>query len=163
MSDKKVLIALVGSEAQIAAILLVRGMYGSEFRPGARTFGLMCGQMRVGGKITHNSGWYNAVGEKLGWGDLSVHDLTRIAAELPSGETFYILPEYASYWDVKRNNPQADPAAPGVAYCREHCTLVITRGRVYYINDYSQERGDFLRDGLTMTRIAREQIEEVCR
>ena len=45
---------------------LVKGMFGTEFNPTTRAFELRTGQMRAGGKVTHNSGWYNATGEKLG-------------------------------------------------------------------------------------------------
>lgn len=48
-------------------------MYGSEFSRASNLFGLRCGQMGDG--VTHNSGWYNMAGEKLGLGDLDFNDM----------------------------------------------------------------------------------------
>ena len=53
------------------------GSYGAK-----GLFGLRCGQLR-GKQVAHNGGWYNGLGEKIGWGDLSQDDLSRIASQLP--------------------------------------------------------------------------------
>lgn len=139
--------------------MLTKGMFGSEFSPTSRMFGLRCGQMRYEGKLTHNSGWYNAAGEKLGWGDLSASDVVCLIAELPEGEVFYILPERASYWEVPSGS---DPMAPGVAYVREHAMLVVRRHTIYYINEFNTDRGPKVRGTLTMTYIGREDLARVC-
>jgi hypothetical protein len=120
---------------------LTKGMYGHEFAPRGGLFGLSCGQMRCP-DVVHNGGWYNHLGEKLGWGDLSPDDLNRIAAELKDDEVFIILGEYQSHWDfvkqfdsqkrVQRAEPTAE--APGTDYVADKCFLVITRGRIAYVN-----------------------------
>ena len=49
---------------------LTKGLFDNEFELTSGPFGLHNGQMRGGSdKITHNSGWYNKLGEKLGFGD----------------------------------------------------------------------------------------------
>ena len=79
---------------------LIKGMYGHEFKPTCNLFGLYCGQMRGGdAKMTHNSGWYNKSGEKLGFGDLSVKDFKKISKELEKDELFIILGESDSFWN----------------------------------------------------------------
>ena len=75
---------------------LKKGMYGEEYNQTGNLFGLRCGQHRSIEKITHGSGWYNSVGEKIGWGDLSVKDFERISEELNFGEIFIVLSEYLS-------------------------------------------------------------------
>ncbi len=80
-------------------------------------------------KMTHNSGWYNDKGEKVGWGDLCTCDMARIAREC--GETFYILSESASYWDFQRAQkngevgPDATISNPGIEYVRKHAMYTI--------------------------------------
>lgn len=39
-------------------------------------FGLKVGAVR-GKDLVHNGGWYNGVGEKIGWGDLAVEDIKK--------------------------------------------------------------------------------------
>jgi hypothetical protein len=73
-------------------VQLTKGMYGTEFNRTSSLFGLRCGQMSRGqSKITHNSGWYNKSGEKLGWGDLSLKHFKRIADEIAEDELFIVL------------------------------------------------------------------------
>lgn len=120
---------------------LVKGLYGHEFRSESRLFGLICGQMRVM-ELVHNGGWYNQHGEKLGWGDLSKDDLNRIKAELEPGEIFVVLPEHASFWNFvthpgmigSMSVVKPDEQAPGVDYIREHCSWIITPGKIYEVN-----------------------------
>jgi hypothetical protein len=122
---------------------LTQGMYGSEFRNTGSMFGIRCGQMR-GQDIVHNGGWYNAAGEKLGWGDMSADDFLRISSELPEGELFVVLPESASFWkfvDRKRmgmigsmHATSPDIEAPGVDFIVEHAMWIIARSRIYGVS-----------------------------
>jgi len=134
---------------------LTKGLYGHEFQSASTLFGLCCGQMRSGaGHSIHNGGWYNHLGEKIGWGDLSSTDLARISNELSSDEIFVVLPESASFWNfVKKVGPigsmcttEPTEKAPGVDYIRKHCFYIIKPGKVIRVNDYSEPAsGDILR------------------
>ncbi len=113
---------------------LTIGMYGSEFNSPNNLFGLHCGQMCSKGKLTHNSGWYNKAGEKLGWGDLSTYDVARISAELEAGELFVILSESDSYWNPRRNG--ISESAPGVTYIAMHAVFIVVQGYVYSVDSW---------------------------
>lgn len=126
--------------------LLTKGLYShSQHKSPSDLFGLVEGQMRRHHKMTHNSGWYNRAGEKLGWGDLSSDDMARIASEIPVDEFFIALSESKSYWDHRTNNIPED--SPGVAYIAEHAMYVITSLQMYRVSDYSFEKKVEQRDG----------------
>jgi hypothetical protein len=110
-------------------------MYDSIPRSTNNLFGLRSGQMCRKGKLTHNSGWYNKAGEKLGWGDLSTHDVARIAVGLEAGELFVILSESDSYWNPRKNG--ISESAPGVAYIAMHAMFIIASGYVYSVDRWS--------------------------
>jgi len=114
---------------------LTIGMYGSEFHSTSNLFGLHCGQMCSYEKCTHNSGWYNRAGEKLGWGDLSTHDMARIAALLETNELFVVLSEGDSYWNPRKSG--ISESAPGVAYIAMHAMFVIAPGSVYSVDRWN--------------------------
>ncbi|MEK7595986.1 MAG: hypothetical protein AAB564_00320 [Patescibacteria group bacterium] len=128
---------------------LTNGMYGHEFYSTSNLFGLRCGQMRGGDtKMTHNSGWYNKSGEKLGFGDLSTKDFQRISSELENGELFIILGELDSFWNfvirpsligsMARTKPTVE--ASGVDYVAEHARYVIARNQLYRIDRYGDSK-----------------------
>lgn len=81
-------------------MLLEPGIYGTEFNPKKGPFGLRCGQMKCGYKMYHNASWYNKLGQKIGWGDLSEDNLLEIKIKIPSDELFIILGEHDSYWNL---------------------------------------------------------------
>lgn len=135
-------------------VQLTKGMYGHEFHYSkGDLFGLRCGQMRGDdAKMTHNSGWYNKSGEKIGFGDLSTKDFQRISSELDDGELFIILGESYSFWNfVTRpgligNMAQTKPTveAPGVDYVAEHAMYVIARNQLYLIfKDLREETSEW--------------------
>lgn len=134
---------------------LTKGMYRHEFKPGSNLFGLQCGQIRCGdAKITHNSGWYNKSGEKIGWGDLSTEDFQRISNELKDGEFFIILCESDSFWNfvtqcdpigsLARTKPTAE--APGIDYVAKHAIYVIARNQLYCVDRYGSLKGEILEE-----------------
>lgn len=137
-------------------------MFGSEFGPkteATQVFGLRTGQMRHPDTI-HNGGWYNARGEKLGWGDLNVADYTRIQAQLEEDDVFVVLTEQDSFWNFVTklggtlgclHETNAEMYAPGIAYVKEHVFLLITRERAAYVGD----AGDPSRPG----QFSREEAE----
>jgi len=120
---------------------LTKGMYGHEFSFGegvSKLFGLGCGQMR-GQDYVHNGGWYNAQGEKLGWGDLSIEDVQNIRDGLEKGEAFIVLGEHDSFWEhVEQigtigslSTVKPTEAAPGVDFVLSKARIVIMPGKVY--------------------------------
>lgn len=120
---------------------LTRGMYGSEFNPQSNLFGLTCGQVHGGmNKRTHNSGWYNKTGEKLGWGDLATPDMARIALALEPDELFIVLSEGDSSWETRQRGVQEE--APGLAYVAEHALYVIALNHLYMVTDYWRDSGE---------------------
>ena len=129
---------------------LTANMFGSEFGPeteASRAFGIRTGQIRCH-ETVHNGGWYNTRGEKLGWGDLNPTDYARIQANLDEGDMFVILSEQDSFWAfvVQLDGPigcmhktAAEMYAPGIAYVKEHCFMLITKTRVVYVSDYADD------------------------
>ena len=106
--------------------MLTREMFADEATVWGR---IHCGQYRTFSSIFHNAGWYNARGEKLGYGDLNADDLLAIAQEID--EMFVVLPERASYWDFVMNKVQGDEYDPGIAYVAENAVGVIVSKTVY--------------------------------
>lgn len=95
------------------------------YAEGSKMFGIHEGQVRAD-DFVHNGGWYNAAGEKLGWGDLTGRDIERIASELIEGEAFYILSECDSYWDC----PAANKTLPGPEYVKDKVKFIIEPGKL---------------------------------
>lgn len=133
---------------------LTRGMFGEGSKNKCTEFGIWWGQM-IGepGKITHNAGWYNKAGEKLGWGDLSTENFKRISKELDEGELFVTLPESASFWKFVEkfgatgslcqvNNTEY---APGKEYIAENANFLIGKDILYFVDCYER--------GLTITKM----------
>lgn len=120
---------------------LTKGMYGHEFKSQSNLFGLRCGQMRSG-EMVHNGGWYNKVGEKLGWGDLSGDDFKKIYAELEDDEMFIILHESDSFWNFVTKpgligsmaQVKPDVNAPGVEYVADRCAYVIDKEGMHVVD-----------------------------
>lgn len=160
--------------------LLKKGMYGSEFdQEQDAPFGLKCGQMRSDDTI-HNGGWYNILGAKLGWGDLSIGDITRIKNELPKDECFIVLSESDSFWKFVRNVAplgfmcdvdEPSERCPGTEYVLEKAMFLIVPGTVYccnYRGDTTIKTSDYCgrtRDSgsVPVTFVPREKLIEIAR
>lgn len=134
-------------------IFLFPGIYGTEFNYVKGPFDLKCGQMRAN-QFTHNSGWYNKFGQKLGFGDLSAKDIKTISKEIPEDELFYVLSETDSFWNfvtkisIIGSLSTTDPKEqePGIEYVEEHFIYLITRNKIYC-------RGNkFERDGIVFEK-----------
>lgn len=120
-------------------MLLTKELYGSEFSPTQEApFGLRCGQMRSHRELGHNVGWYNAFGEKIGWGDLSGTDYERIMEEIPEDELFITLSEQDSFWAFGSLSlkPRVDlnPSAPDQDYVARQARDLIVRNHSYTTN-----------------------------
>jgi len=104
-------------------------------------FGLRSGQV-VASNVTvyRNAGWYNHLGQKIGWGDLSCHAIRRIAYGLRKGEAFIILSERDSIWrfrfpDLFKFDPAPpDILEPGVDYVLGHAQMLILPRKVFFVN-----------------------------
>ena len=158
---------------EMAAAQLTKGIYGHEFDFTEGPFGLSCGQMRRSEKIvpTHNSGWYNRAGEKLGFGDLSAADFRRISSEINEDEIFIILSERDSFWNFverpgiigARAHTRPDVNAPGTAYVAAHCNFIVTRNRLIMVRTkYCYIRKNFYEwNGLTFEVMSCDEAERL--
>ncbi|MBI2633602.1 MAG: hypothetical protein HYW78_04460, partial [Parcubacteria group bacterium] len=105
-------------------------------------FGLRNEQMRYKDKIMHNAGWYNAQGEKLGWGDLSAEDFKNIESEIADGELFITLYEHDAFWNfvVKFGAfggacaTKPEEKVPGIGYIKAHCAYIIAKEKRYFVD-----------------------------
>lgn len=152
---------------------LVKGMYGNQFENKSTLFGLHCGQLRGGpNKFTHNSGWYNKAGEKLGWGDLSFSDIRRISRKISNEELFIILGECDSFWEfVTYNsgtvgsecatNPRIE--APGIEYVAEKCRYIIAKSRLYCIDECIPQMRRVTLTALALRALTRAEASELIR
>lgn len=119
---------------------LTAGIYGEEFISLEGPFGLSTGQMHSP-RLAHNNGWYNDLGERLGWGDLSVEDISRIRDEINEGETFITIPENEAFYTfveeiekVGSMHTQRDRIlAPGIGYVAINARFIISKGVVYEV------------------------------
>ena len=119
---------------------LMKGMFSRRRRPSAR-FGLRNAQLSPKrGTAVRNASWFNAAGEKLGWGDLSFDDLHRIAAGLRGRETFIILDQSYGYFAFLfpkhfRNAGRKGPMdRPGASYVRRHARYEIMKDGVWTVD-----------------------------
>lgn len=149
---------------------LIKGMYDTEFRSTGTLFGLHCCQMRGGPNgVTHNSGWYNRQGEKLGWGDLDANDFQRISRELQDGEFFVILSESDSFWNFVTRlgaigsmcETRPDVNAPGPDYVAEKALYVIVPGAVYVVDQrgWYKKATMTIRGGLTANVLKKDAVK----
>ena len=117
-------------------------------------FGLLLSNLRHH-EVIHNGGWYNAAGEKLGWGDLNRGDLRRIVEELQDDEVFVVLYEDDSTGVADHIEKLAKRGVkttmtrdvPGVDYVASKCTLILTKGNAYFVKrsvtDTAEGRSEF--------------------
>ena len=90
-------------------------------------------------RLIKNAGWYNHRGDKLGWGDVDVKEATRLQAELPPDEPFFLLGEQDSYWNfvthntgvAQLNETSEDIEHPGFRYVLEHARFIFFGGEIY--------------------------------
>lgn len=132
---------------------LIKGLFGNEFTPNRdNPFDLRTGQMRSygAGKVGHNAGWYNQNGEKLGWGDLTMPDLERVALHIEKDEMFITMSEQDSFWGFVRQigsigalcTVTPTETAPGREYVACKALYVVTRGKVVRIRSRHDKTGN---------------------
>ncbi len=141
---------------------LTQGMYGdNEFDRKSALFGLHSGQRHFSGisKLTHNSGWYNKAGEKLGWGDLSTTDAANIACGLEDDALFIVLSESDDRGGGR--GTRAEPP-PGVDHVAARAIYIIASGIVYQVNKSTSPRKEpTFRDGLTIHELSRAEAKRL--
>lgn len=117
---------------------LTRGIY--EPRP--KPFGLQYGQKRFDHVLCHDAGWFNAVGERLGIGDLNHQDFYAISDGLSEDEMFVVVPSYlepdAAVWLT--DGLVCSEGPEGMAYLEACARYVILRGKILMVwrNDEGQ-------------------------
>ncbi|MES3005153.1 MAG: hypothetical protein V4690_03545 [Patescibacteria group bacterium] len=141
---------------------LTKGVYGTEFNATQNApLGLRCGQMKAGNKITHNHGWYNKFGERLGFGDLSADDFQRIMTEIEGDELFITLGEEDSHHGLMSDHPELEYDAPGVDYIVQHCRYVVRRGQCLRVDEVRPDNSLFLHNGINFTITSKEGVRKI--
>lgn len=113
---------------------LTRGIF---FAKEKTLFGMKAGQVREGvEKLVFRAGWYNAMGDLLGYGDIATYDLFVIQKKISEPELFVIVPEPDSEWAPTdfgcfRDRKQLSFATPHQGSLAEKCCLVVVPGRTY--------------------------------
>ena len=125
-------------------------------------FGLEHGQRReTGTLIVDNAVWYNHLGQRLGQGDLSADDCTRIAREMHQDDFFVILRQRLALKDGVRP-PKSDfervdskflQSSLPQDYLAKHAAYVVCKDRLYIV-DPAGGRAAFKRNGLAFKPIA---------
>lgn len=142
---------------------LEMGAFGEEWRLVEGPFGLQTGQMRRDPKLAHNGGWYNIMGEKVGWGDLDAKDFERIKKELQAGETFIVLSEERSFWNFVEDpkmipgfsNSRPKALIPGIGYVATNSMYIVRNGEAFLVSDMDDEARDFNVGGMDLKLIPR--------
>ena len=121
----------------------------------------------------HNAGWYNANGEKIGWGDLSTSDLKRLIKGMPEGDYMLTMFEGDSFWNFVKPetlNPVSgdhcettpDENNPGLRYLADKAFMLIERGQVWRCQKYdTHKHGDeYDWHGITLKCMGREEMAQ---
>ena len=135
----------------------------AELVEGRNDLGIVSGQMR-GDDFVHNGGWYNAEGEKIGWGDLSKEDLERIVKHMAGEltEVFVVMGEHDSFWPFVTSlgplgalcETDATEKNPGLDYVAEKARYVITGNGIFHFHsDEEWEVGSLTVLPMTRTRL----------
>lgn len=147
---------------------LTKGCFGSQFDhitvPGFDF--LRCGQIRSKESFGHNSGWYNILGEKLGWGDLNKKDIEDIMKNLKDDEIFITLGEHDSFWNFvteigpigSMSKTRISEQAPGPEYVAEHCRFIITNKGIFRKQDDYFPRDDYEIEGINIKMLPVKEV-----
>lgn len=139
--------------------LLKKCVYGYENDSKKTPFNLLNNQVRVDSMID-NAGWFNAAGERLGGGDLSIKDMGKISRYIPSSEMFFVLSEVNSSWDMPK---ELDRAAPGFDYVVRNATWICctnhkTGPLVIRVRGDEFPAEDALKDGVKYIKLPRKSV-----
>lgn len=121
-------------------------------------------------RIGHNTGIYNAFGDKLGWSDLSAQDFEAMRTRLPAGEPVFILSEKDSFWNFLRDHggrtgyeTKPEEKHPGSDYVIQHAIYLIYNGICYAIGRAADPDGFYMFDGYKFTPLDRSEVPDKIR
>ena len=135
-----------------------------------KELGIHEGQLKseYSGKMTHNSGWYDENGAKIGWGDLSVSNFKTIQENLKETEVFYVLSEQDSYWSFMKElkgwngHPIGDMKenylTPGKEYVRSVARYFINKNGIFIVENEWIKQEPFTKGGIEFKVIKREDL-----
>lgn len=136
--------------------LLTKSIYGYETDHKKTPFGFLNNQVRLDG-IINNAGWFNFLGERLGFGDLSIQDMKNISLHIPVGEIFIILSEADSGWSLPSH---LDQSAPGKDYVLQRAIWIIGKSPdkkelIIRVKENVSIPEQITKDGINYTRLDR--------
>jgi hypothetical protein len=138
--------------------ILTKGVYGYETDAKKTPFGFLNNQTRLDGVI-NSAGWFNALGERLGCGDLSIKDMYKISQNIPTGEMFAVLSELNASWDIPS---ELDRSAPGYDYIIQNAAWIICKttkgGIIIRVRGDEFPVEDGLRDGVKYLKLPRKDF-----
>lgn len=142
--------------------ILTKFIYGSETDPKKTPFGLLNNQIKLD-SVINNAGWFNVKGERLGCGDLSLKDMSRIAKTISLSEGFFILSEADSSWNLPSH---LDASSPGFDYVVGNVSWLISKGAdgkgiVIRARDDIDKPEITKQDGIDIVRMSRAQLIKI--
>ena len=141
---------------------LTKSIYGYETDPKKTPFGLLNNQVKLD-SVINNAGWFNAKGERLGSGDLSLKDMNKIAGAISSLEGFFVLSEADSSWNLPS---YLDASSPGFDYVINNASWIVAKradgkGIVIRARDDIEKPENTKQDGIDIVRIPRAHLIKV--
>lgn len=137
------------------SLKLTKLVYGTEIDPKKTPFGLVNNQIRAD-SIINNAGWFNSNGERLGRGDLSLQDMSKISKAI-GDDMFLVLSEADCSWNMPRD---IEETSPGFNYVITNISWGITSGSIIRVRDFIDRPEKMSRDGVEYTRINRRSFIE---
>jgi hypothetical protein len=144
-------------------------MYALQADRSKQLFDIRFGQFRGrSAGLTERSGWYNCDGERLGYGDLSLDDMVRIAIGIAENELFIVVPEEAAFWPFvnRQRNPSGDihnteprGETPGTDYVAAHCRYVIARRKIFCVSSANVQES--IVGGMKFGRMSRTEVAQI--
>jgi hypothetical protein len=139
---------------------LIKAMFGLGIfgKPGPSPIeGVHTSQMREDGKIGHNLSWYNKAGEKIGWGDIAIHDIEAFQMLMDPDDLLIFVSEYESHWDLPKH---LHPDAPGIEFVGEKATKLISKVDTFRIVDEESDKPFTITDSVSqMTFLPMQRIQ----
>ncbi len=115
--------------------------------------------------VTERARWHNALGQRIGHGDLSGKDLWRMTQEMNERELFIIIPPLRAkdtmdpLLRAKNGEPEKEPTADLVA---ANAVYAVVPGRVYVVEPLSARPAERLRIlGLKAEELSRDLFRDL--
>lgn len=142
--------------------ILTKGVYGFETNSKKTPFGLLNEQRRANG-IINAAGWFNAAGERLGSGDLSLKDMDNISKHISVNDLFFVLTEADSDWNIPSG---VDRTEPWLEYIVKNAAWIIGRTNaagpliIRSRADISTPITKIKKDGVSYLRASRQDVKK---